>query len=430
MNPANTSLLSGGGVNGAIHRAAGPKLLDECRKLGGCEVGKAKLTKGYKLPARHIIHTVGPVWSGGKNNEPKLLRSCYKECLSIAAENKFDSIAFPLISSGASGYPKDQALKIAVDSCSEFLKIYDMDITIVIFDRESFDIGRKKLKDIQAFIDDNYFDESRMWGYSAAVGTAFSTNEPFRLFRKKASNSKGKARSAHSSFPAIGGTCIEGIEAKLKMIDESFTEMLLRKIDEKGMTDSDCYKKANIDRKLFSKIRSNKNYHPKKVTAVAFAIALELDIDETKELLLKAGFGLSNSSKFDIIVRYFIESGNYNIYEINEALFQFDQAMGLLSAFQSQSEEEITISRPHSVWCCDWKLCVSAYHSCRICSSVFLLLHNYSIDNRRDLLSMYLPQETQKSFTAALFALGGVVSRPATDVVKNGSQIAYRFSIT
>lgn len=324
VNPANTSLLNGGGVNRAILRAAGPKLLDECRKLGGCEVGKAKLTKGCKLPAKYIIHTVGPVWSGGTKNEPKLLRSCYKECLRIAASNKLRSIAFPLISSGASGYPKDQALKIAVDSCSEFLKAHDMEITIVIFDRESFDIGRKKLKDIQAFIDDNYYDESRNWAYTAAAGTPGDLNDVLRPFKKKASKNR---RTAHSSFPAIGGTCIEGIEAKLKMIDESFTEMLLRKIDEKGITDSDCYKKANIDRKLFSKIRSNKNYHPKKVTAVAFAIALELDIDETKEMLLKAGFGLSNSSKFDIIVRYFIESGNYNIYEINEALFKFDQVL-------------------------------------------------------------------------------------------------------
>lgn len=327
VNAANTSLLGGGGVDGAIHRAAGPELLDECRKLGGCEVGKAKLTKGCKLPAGHVIHTVGPIWRGGNNNEPELLRSCYKECLRIAAENKFASIAFPLISSGAYDYPKDKALKIAVDTCSEFLKTNDMEITIVIFDRESFDIGRKKLKDIQAFIDDNYYDESRTWGYSAAVGSSGSLKSLLRPFGKKASDSSEAARSAHSSFPVPEDACAETLEDKLKMIDESFTEMLLRKIDEKGMTDSDCYKKANIDRKLFSKIRSNKNYHPKKTTAIAFAIALELDIDETKEMLLKAGFGLSNSSKFDIIVRYFIEGGNYNIHEINEALFHFDQVL-------------------------------------------------------------------------------------------------------
>ena len=327
VNAANKSLLGGGGVDGAIHRAAGPKLLDECRKLGGCDVGKAKLTKGYKLPAGHVIHTVGPVWSGGNNNEPKLLRSCYIECLRIAVANKFRSIAFPLISSGTYGYPKDKALKVAVDACSAFLKTRDMDITIVIFDRESFDIGRKKLKDIQAFIDDNYYDETRSWAYTAAVGAAGSISAPFRSLIKKASNSRGKAHTVHSGFHVREEARSESLEDKLKMIDESFTEMLLRKIDEKGMADSDCYKKANIDRKLFSKIRSNKDYHPKKVTAVAFAIALELDIDETKEMLLKAGFGLSNSSKFDIIVRYFIESGNYNIYEINEALFQFDQVL-------------------------------------------------------------------------------------------------------
>ena len=327
VNSANTNLLGGSGVDGAVHRAAGPKLLDECRKLGGCEVGKAKLTKGYKLPAGHVIHTVGPVWKGGRNNEPSLLRNCYEECLKIAVENKFGSIAFPLISSGAYGYPKDKALKIAVDSCSEFLKTHDMDITIVIFDRKSFDIGRKKLKEIEAFIDDNYYDETKTWGYSDAVGSSGSLKNFLRSFRKESSTSSGTAHTVHSNVPVLENACSETLEEKLKMIDESFTEMLLRKIDEKGMTDSDCYKKANIDRKLFSKIRSNKDYHPKKATAVAFAIALELDIDETKEMLLKAGFGLSNSSKFDIIVRYFIERGNYNIYEINEVLFHFDQVL-------------------------------------------------------------------------------------------------------
>lgn len=333
VDAANNSLLGGGGVDGAIHRAAGSGLLEECRKLNGCETGHAKLTKGYKLPAKHVIHTVGPIWYGGNQNEPELLRSCYEECLKIAADNDFGSIAFPLISAGTYGYPKDEALRIAVDTCSEFLMEHDMEITIVIFDRASFDIG-KKFYDIQAFIDDNYVDENGL--DNVRRGTFFGAAPEKKESRKavpRLLSALGRDKrdlKSGSAFELPEECCDsigETLDERLSVIDESFSEMLMRKIDERGMTDAECYKKANIDRKLFSKIRSNRDYHPKKNTAVAFAIALELDISETRELLMKAGFALSHSNRFDIIIEYFIERGDYRIYEINEALFKFDQVL-------------------------------------------------------------------------------------------------------
>ena len=329
VNAANTTLLGGGGVDGAIHRAAGHELLEECRKLGGCEVGGAKLTNGYKLPAKYVIHTVGPIWRGGGYGEPELLRSCYEESLKLADEHGLTSIAFPLISAGAYGYPKDKALEIAVESCAEFLKIHEINITIVIFDRRSFDIGKQKISDIQAYIDDNYVEEHER---KEARRSLFTGRTPSGVFSALLGSAKSSRSDKHEDVYPIPAApqaemCDECLADAVKGLDESFSEMLMRKIDERGMKDSECYKRANIDRKLFSKIRSNKDYHPKKTTAVAFAIALELDLHETNELLTKAGFMLSPSIKFDVIIEYFIEHRIYNIHEINKALFEFDQVL-------------------------------------------------------------------------------------------------------
>ena len=268
VNAANNSLLGGGGVDGAIHRAAGRGLLEECRKLGGCKTGEAKITGAYDLPCKYVIHTVGPVWHGGAYGEEQLLISCYRNSLNLAKEYACETVAFPLISAGAYGYPKDEALRIAVSEISRFLLENEMTVTIAVYDKQSFQISKKLLADIREYIDERYIDAH----YVARSNLLYSDGQ--------------LPNQAAADLREIVGS-----------VDESFSEMLLRKIDEKGMTDAQCYKKANIDRKLFS------------------------------DLLLKAGYALSPSSKFDVIVEYFIRNQRYDIFEINEALFEFDQPL-------------------------------------------------------------------------------------------------------
>lgn len=318
VNAANSTLLGGGGVDGAIHRAAGNGLLLECKSLGGCKVGQAKITKGYDLPCKYVIHTVGPKWNGGNNNERELLESCYKNSLELAKENNCHSLAFPLISSGAYGYPVNEAFKIAVDTIAEFLMQNDMLVYIVVYNKDALAAGSKLFSDIAQYIDDNYVSEHPYYD-STRIN---AVNESVLLPRSSS--------LFDDELPMMSNSSLEDTEDLNEIVitlDESFSQMLLRKIDEKGMTDSECYKKANIDRKLFSKIRSNPDYKPSKPTAIAFCIALELSIAETDEMLLKAGFALSHSNKFDVIIEYFIKRKNYNIFEINEALFEFDQSL-------------------------------------------------------------------------------------------------------
>ena len=320
VNAANESLLGGGGVDGAIHRAAGSGLLAECRTLGGCKTGKAKITGGYDLPAKYVIHTVGPIYDDGKHGEKALLESCYRESLALAKEHNCETVAFPLISSGVYGYPKDQALKVAIDVISDFLIENEMTVYIVIFDKAAYKISEKLFSDIAEYIDDNYVDEHTDYSRERIRMNALPSMTPLKR-RKKSDDDFLEMCDCKAMLAE------DDLDAKLKQIDESFSQMLLRKIDEKGMTDAECYKKANIDRKLFSKIRSDVHYKPSKPTALAFAISLELSLDETEDMLRKAGFALSHSNKFDIIIEYFISKGNYNIFEINEALFAFDQSL-------------------------------------------------------------------------------------------------------
>ena len=306
VNAANETLLGGSGVDGAIHQAAGPELLAECRTLHGCKTGQAKITKGYRLPAKFVIHTVGPVWEGGNYGERDLLVSAYRSSLELALEHRCETVAFPLISSGVFGYPKDQALKVAVDTIGDFLLQHDMTVYLVIFDKAAYTIGGK----LFSYIDDRYVEEH----------TDSDVEQRRRRLRILASAPMPEAEAAPAAAPS-------SLNEALEMLDESFSQMLLRKIDEAGLTDAECYKRANVDRRLFSKIRSDIHYKPSKPTAMAFAVALELPLEEAREMLQKAGFAFSHASKFDIIVEYFIAHRNYNIFEINEALFAFDQSL-------------------------------------------------------------------------------------------------------
>ena len=305
VNAANSSLLGGGGVDGAIHRAAGPGLLAECRTLDGCETGDAKVTRAYRLPSKYVIHTVGPMWYGGTCGEREQLISCYRRSLTLAETYGCETVAFPLISSGIYGYPKDQALRVAMDTISEFLMEHDMTVYLVIFDRAAYQLSSKLFADIAAYIDDYYVDEH-----------SDSRRERFRRMEIE-------ERMCCAAAPRPSNS----LDELLAELDAGFSETLLKLIDKSGKTDPEIYKKANVDRKHFAKIRKEPNYRPKKPTVIAFAIALELNLEETRDLLERAGYSLSRSSKFDVIIEYCIKQELYQIHQINEILFAYDQSL-------------------------------------------------------------------------------------------------------
>ena len=335
VNAANVTLLGGGGVDGAIHRAAGPELLRECRTLGGCGTGDAKITGGYRLKARYVIHTVGPIWNGGVYGERELLLSCYRKSLDLALAQGCGSVAFPLISSGIYGYPKAPALEAAEEAIGAFLQEHDMDVYLTLVGDTSFVGDEALVREVMGYVGDVM---DRPWGVYRAAKEAPreprgrptlssggkadlpETEEADELF-----SGEGFADAAPCVSP--GPYAMPDWETILKNTDEGFSQALLRLIDERGMTDAQCYKRANVDRKLFHKIRSNPDYRPGKPTVFAFAVALELSLEETREFLDKAGFSLSHSSRFDIILEYFISRGIYDIFTINDVLFRFDMPL-------------------------------------------------------------------------------------------------------
>ena len=318
VNTTNEELVGYSGVDLAVHRAAGAEFDAECRTLAPLGLGQAKISGGYGLPCKYVIHTSGPVWQGGGAGESDILRSCYVKSLKLAVKNGCRSIAFPLISSGTYGYPKDQVLKFAIQTITEFLFEHELTVYVCVFDRDSYSFSQKLFQDIRSFIDDDYagdYEESACEIVEYAI-----TEKPTRFRRTQ----RRTIDAQETAFASVGN---KSLGEYMRDMDKSFQEKLFDLIDKSGMTDVECYKRANVDKRTFSKIKSNKDYKPSKQTAIAFAIALHLDLESTQELLATVGFTLSQSNVFDKIIRFFILNGNYNVFEINEALFEFDQSL-------------------------------------------------------------------------------------------------------
>lgn len=335
VNTANPDPVIGSGVDSGIHKKAGHELLAARQKIGCIAFGDAAITPGFGLDARYVIHTVGPIWQDGSQGEEQILSSCYRKSLALAKEYGCESIAFPLIATGNYGFPKPLALQIAVREISAFLLENEMQIYLVVFGREAFALSEKLFKSVSSYIDENYI--------CSKILAEYGTEQPYgsrperRRIREWLKRSRPiqedvcppQALEACPDMPVSAAIPMDSDEwgRLLKNLDAGFSETLLKLIDRTGKKDSEIYKKANVDRKLFSKIRNNMDYKPSKATALAFAFALELDVDETKDFIGRAGFALSHSSKFDVIVEYFLVNRNYNVFELNEVLFAFDQPL-------------------------------------------------------------------------------------------------------
>ncbi len=319
VNTANPWPIIGLGTDSMIHEKAGPKLLQARKKIGIIDIGSAAITPAFDLQAKYVIHTVGPAWDGGNDGEEELLRQCYDNSLQLAVEYDCQSIAFPLISAGNYGFPKDKALQIAISAFSAFLLEHEMQIYLVVFNRDAYRLSEKLFSHVASYIDQNYVDACEV----ATYGVADRIRESRRRYEPKCTNvcedSIVLPDMLMESKASVGSIDMGG------ELDMGFSEALLKLIDATGKKDSEIYKKANVSKQHFSKIRNNLHYQPTKATAIAFALALELNVDQTNELIGRAGYTLTRSSRFDLIIQYFIEQKNYNIVEINIALYEFDQ---------------------------------------------------------------------------------------------------------
>ncbi len=288
VNTANPDPVIGSGTDRAIYTAAGEEELLSARKgIGAIIPGNAAYTSAYHLDAKYIIHTVGPAWEDGNHREFEMLHSCYEKSLTLAAELSCKSIAFPLIATGVYGFPKDEALQIALFEINKFLLSHDMQVILVVFDKKAFELSGKLVGSIEQYIDEHTVLQTGKAEYTGNYGQR-AQEELRRIEAQIEENRKRRSPvSEAQSANDFDDTC-KSLEDILNTSEETFQQRLLRLIDESEMNDVEVYKKANVDRKVFSRIRSNIEYRPKKKTAVAFAIALELNLEEMRDLLARA----------------------------------------------------------------------------------------------------------------------------------------------
>ena len=328
VNPTNKYMRPGGGVDAAVHAAAGEELFAYCQTLGGLSLGEAKITPAFNLPCKYVIHTAGPIWKDGLSGERVLLRSCYKESMELAVKNHCRTVAFPLIASGLHGYPKDKVLKEAIEVLSGILKRCEMDVYILVYDKTAYSISNDLYDGVTAFVDNFYVEMNSDVLDNFREERNYARYRDERRMRNETCLEKESADDLACSFRCESYRPDDDLGGLFGDMDKSFAETLFDYIDKKNLSDVDAYKRSNVSRKTFSKIKCDKYYNPSKITAVSFAVGLHLDLDETKHLLSTAGLTLSRSVKFDVIIEYFIRSGKYEtIHDVNAVLYQFDQVL-------------------------------------------------------------------------------------------------------
>ena len=335
VNTANPQPVIGSGTDSAVYTAAGKDLLLAARKeIGVIKPGSAASTPAFSLDAKYIIHTVGPAWVDGHHGEKETLHSCYAESLRLAAELFCESIAFPLIATGVYGFPKDDALNIALAEIGKYLLTHEMEVILVVFDRKALELSESLVDGITEYIDEHsvrLLHEAEYGGTPSNIQRRM--NEERQLAAERRRQKDGVPVEAEPPGASIlplsakpfSDAAGKSLDDVLGDAGETFQQRLFKLIDASGMDEVAVYKKANINRKVFSRIRCKADYKPKKKTAVAFAIALELDMPAMIDLLSRAEIAFSPSNKFDLIVSYFITNRNYDIFEINAALFKYGQ---------------------------------------------------------------------------------------------------------
>jgi len=335
VNTANPKPGYGGGIDTAVYEAAGvAKLLKKRREIGEIMPGDSVITDGYDLPAKYIIHTVGTFWRGGKSGEEEIIRSCYKSIFKTAVENKIDSLAIPLLASGSYGFPKGIALRIALSEIESFMSENEMELYLVVFDEKSVSLSAELYGDIDEYINDNYVEEKSREEYLDRPSRSGRTESlrSLRTMTEDFDDLGEETTYGHILDESNAPGAARSLDDVISDLDKTFMELVFSFAEERGMTDVEVQKKANVDRKAFSKLKCGTTKNPSKATALALAVALELNLDEAKDLLSRAGYALSPCNRQDLIVQYFIERKVYDIFAINIALFEHgEQTLGSIT---------------------------------------------------------------------------------------------------